>query len=200
MSFKIEEKIKPFLEMDLSKLELEDKTKLFLLLSPPINYGIKKAMSKFHSLPLEHHDLMSYAWIAFDELLQVYQAKNIKKKFIWSVIDAVTWKCIDACTKYINNRHKVLNMSLSNSIKQEHLENIVSEEDYMGYNFAIEEIIDLYFKNCNDKLAKPIFEMYIRNVPKKHIFTKFNISRNKLKKIIEKTTADLKKIIEPLID
>lgn len=32
MSFKIEEKIKPFLEMDLSKLELEDKTKLFFVI------------------------------------------------------------------------------------------------------------------------------------------------------------------------
>ncbi|XWT77947.1 hypothetical protein V2P68_00090 [Mycoplasma capricolum subsp. capricolum] len=89
-------------------------------------------MSKFHSLPLEHSDLLSYAWIAFDNLLKVYQVKKIRKKFVWSVIDAVSWKCTDVCTKYMNNRHKVLNMSVStSSIKREIIENI-KDENYQN--------------------------------------------------------------------
>nr|VZR75710.1 hypothetical protein MF5294_00743 [Mycoplasma feriruminatoris] len=157
-------------------------------------------MSKFHSIPLEHQDLLSYAWIAFDELLKVYQTKNIKKKFVWSVIDAVSWKCTDVCAKYINNRHKILNMSLANSnISLEILENIPAET-YKEFNYVIFEMVEIYFKKHKNKLAKPVFEMYLDNVPKKQIFTKFNISRNKFKKIIDDTINDLRTIIGPFLD
>ncbi|MCK8461429.1 sigma-70 family RNA polymerase sigma factor [Mycoplasma capricolum] len=194
------EPIKHFLNKDLSKLSLEEKTNLFVLLLPPINFAIKKVMSKFHSLPLEHSDLLSYAWIAFDNLLKVYQVKKIRKKFVWSVIDAVSWKCTDVCTKYMNNRHKVLNMSVStSSIKREIIENI-KDENYQNNGMPLQEIVDTYFENSNEKLAKQVFEMYLNNCSNKEICKKLDLSRNKFKKILKTTIDDLRNIIRPLLD
>ncbi|CBV67630.1 Putative uncharacterized protein [Mycoplasma leachii 99/014/6] len=51
-------------------------------------------------------------------------------------------------------------MSVStSSIKREIIENI-KDENYQNNGMPIQEIVDTYFKNSNEKLAKQVFEMY----------------------------------------
>ncbi|ADR24077.1 conserved hypothetical protein [Mycoplasma leachii PG50] len=100
----------------------------------------------------------------------------------------------------MNNRHKILNMSVStSSIKREIIENI-KDENYQNNGMPIQEIVDTYFKNSNEKLAKQVFEMYLNNYSNKEICIKLDLSRNKFKKILKTTIDDLRSIIEPLLD
>ncbi|WP_236607885.1 sigma-70 family RNA polymerase sigma factor [Mycoplasma putrefaciens] len=152
--------IQRFLKKDLKDLTESEKLELFEILQPAIRFAIKKALSKFYKVPLEFQDMMTYAWFAFDDLLKKYQTKNIKKKFISSVIDAVTWKCTDACVKFINNKHKVLNISVYHSPtkREDEINKIAS--NYFPINTGWNDVVEKYFKNCDEPLAREIFSIY----------------------------------------
>lgn len=192
-------KIDYFLNKDFRSLTESEKLELFQILEPPIKFAIKKALSKFYKVPLEFQDMQSYAWMAFDDLLKKYQTKNIKKKFVSSVIDAVTWKCTDACVKYINNKHKVLNNSVYKTQENNLKEDNVKEMSYSEFTMGWEDLIEKYFQTTEEPLAREIFYMYANEVSKTEICDTLDISRNKFTRILRKTISDLQELAKPLL-
>ncbi|CBV67629.1 hypothetical protein [Mycoplasma leachii] len=178
----------------LFELSLEQRTKLFSELLNPINASIKKAILEFHPLPLEYQDLLFYAWLTFQEILNKSKAKKFNGELLLKVLEAIKSKCIEVCVKNIKNYYKNLNFSIATcslSYKKTNKSTILNSEN----NLTIQEIVDTYFKNSNEKLAKQVFGMYENIFSQKEICATLDISKNKFNIIIKNTIRDLQKAI-----
>ncbi|ATZ16698.1 hypothetical protein JN01_0080 [Entomoplasma freundtii] len=186
------EQIQNYLKDNVSDLSLEEKYLFFQKLEIPINYAIAKVLRKFHTIPLEKEDFTSIAWLAFDEVLRKYQPTLTHKSFITYVIDNVYWKAMDYACKFVNNKHKILNLNNVNLSWQENQNlNVADSQEWMTQIF-----LEDYFRQAKIPTQnKDIFMDYLYNVPLVDIREKYQISRHKLKQTLEKTIADLERII-----
>ncbi|WP_434334560.1 hypothetical protein V2P43_00085 [Mycoplasma capricolum subsp. capricolum] len=178
----------------LSELNLEQRTELFSELLDSINASIKKAMLEFHPLPLEYQDLLFYAWLTFQEILNKSKTKKFKAELLLKVLGAIRSKCVEVCAKSIKNCYKKLNFSIATcslSYKKPNKDTILDSKS----NITIQEIVDTYFENTNEKLAKQVFEMYENIFSQKEICETLDISKNKFNIIIKNTICDLQKTI-----
>ncbi|UKS54388.1 sigma-70 family RNA polymerase sigma factor [Mycoplasma feriruminatoris] len=176
-------------EKSLDNLNLEEKTELFATLTDILDFNIRKMMIKFYSVPLRHQDLLSYAWMVFDDLLKVYKSKEFNLKLLLKINNAINLKCIEICTKSIKNQYQDFNISFTtcNLNKNNKLETTNDNQ--------LQKLIDSYFINCKDELAKSVFEMYLNNLSTKEICNKLKISRNKFIKILNKIICDLQNVV-----
>lgn len=178
----------------LSELNLEQRTELFSELLDSINASIKKAMLEFHPLPLEYQDLLFYAWLTLQEILNKSKTKKFKAELLVKVLEAIRSKCIEVCAKSIKNYYKKLNFSIATcslSYKKPSKDTILDSKS----SLAIQKIVNTYFENSNEKLAKQVFEMYENIFSQKEICATLDISRNKFNIIIKNTICDLQKTI-----
>lgn len=187
-----DEQFKHYLTHNLTLLTIEEKYDFFKKLEKPINYAISKVMQKFHTIPLEKEDFASIAWLAFDEVLQKYRPTLTHKSFVTYVIDNVYWKSMDYACKFVNNKHKVLNL---NNVRLSWQENVATADDTMQ-EWTTQLFLEDYFaKSHVAEKDQAIFMDYLYNLPLITIREKYQISRHKLKQVLEKTIADLERMI-----
>ncbi|ATZ16857.1 hypothetical protein ELUMI_v1c01290 [Williamsoniiplasma luminosum] len=175
-----------------SETEIHEKYELFAKLEKPIQFAITRVLSKFPSIPLERNDFTSIAWMAFDEAISKFMSMKTRKTMINFVIDSVYWKCMDYAAAFVNNRHRILNF---NVIEYEWIENENTIENFSS-ELTMKIAIDDYFESSeNDEMAKIFFQEYVSGTTYVEISKKYEISRNKLKRILNKTISDLSKML-----
>ncbi|WP_026389790.1 sigma-70 family RNA polymerase sigma factor [[Acholeplasma] multilocale] len=188
------EQFSHFNKIGLSNLCEEDKVRLFKIYEGPVEYAINKAFMKFKSLPLEKSDLELAAWSAFEKSLQIFNTKKLRKNFLSFLVDAIYWKCMDACVTYINNRYKVLNQALEMFVEQDG--NNPQYQDDFATNISNEDCLRKYFAQTNEEFAEVIFRKYVEGHSRKSICDDLNISRNRMTRILEKTITELRPYFE----
>lgn len=185
---------------NIENLTTNEKYKLFTKFKPSIIFAIKRAYQKFDSIPLEIQDLEFYAWEAYDDLLKIYHKRKMRKSFTSCLVDAVYWKTLNVCSKYVTNKHKVVNncmrapnfmhedYNLNKIYRDENQTNIIND---IGWNHLLEN----YFLSHKSDLQKKIFLAYVNQTNVTQIARQEGISLSKAKTILHNVIKDLQQII-----
>ncbi|AAT75636.1 unknown protein [Mesoplasma florum L1] len=181
------------------KLTLEEKYKLFNSNKARIYFAIKKAYSKFDSIPLELEDFEFYAWEAYLDILDKYYDRNMRKSFESCLVDAVYWKAMNVCAKFVTNKYKIMNqgMRTSNFMSDEYKEmiNNISVEENSYDEIGWTQLFEQYFAKNTDKMPKQVFTLYIYGMSFVEIAKELNISSAKVRNTFYKVLPEIRQVV-----
>lgn len=137
----------------------------------------KKIKKIYETIPLEAEDLVSFAYLKLLESKNKLEYFSIKLEkgnidiFFRKKIISYMW---NYCHSYTNKKHQILNNIMNNNFESNEIILNNKEENYFH-----EELFSFLNKDEFDIM----YEIYINKRKRKDLFKKFNISKNKLKKI-----------------
>ncbi|PPE05068.1 hypothetical protein EELLY_v1c07560 [Entomoplasma ellychniae] len=185
---------------NIEKFSDDEKYKFFKELKPVVLFAIKRAYNKFDSIPLEIEDMEYYAWEAYNDLIKIYYKRKMRKSFTSCLVDAVYWKTLNICSKYVNNKFKIVNNCMRNaSLLNDdyhlninyHDENQTELIDNVGWN----DLLDKYFSKFKTDLERRIFNEHVNGTHLTKIAKQEDISISKTKSTLQKIIIDLKEVI-----
>ncbi|PPE05862.1 sigma-70 family RNA polymerase sigma factor [Williamsoniiplasma lucivorax] len=178
--------------LDWNAINFEEKYEIYKQFEQPVHYALNKVFKKFPAIPLEKSDYTSIAWMAFDEAITKYAAMKTTKTLLSFVIDSIVWKCTDYAATFVTNHHKMLNLSTLGYVW---CENIGDKDDGI-HETTMKMVLEDYFSLPeNDEQAQVLFEEYVLGTTQTEMVKKYDITRTKLKRVLDKTISDLSKIL-----
>ncbi|AVN60295.1 hypothetical protein CG007_01515 [Mesoplasma entomophilum] len=181
------------------ELTMEEKYKLFNSHKARIYFAIKKAYSKFDSIPLELEDFEFYAWEAYLDILDKYYDRNMRKSFESCLVDAVYWKAMNVCAKFVTNKYKMMNqgMRISSYIAEEYKEmiNNISVENESYKEIGWTQLFEQFFAKTTDQIPKKIFTLYIYGMSFVEIAEELNMSSAKVRNTFYKVLPEIRQVV-----
>ncbi|ASZ09035.1 sigma-70 family RNA polymerase sigma factor [Mesoplasma chauliocola] len=182
------------------KLSVEEKYILFNSYKPRIYFAIKKAYDKFDSIPLELEDFEYYAWEAYLDILDKYYDRKMRKSFESCLIDAVYWKAMNICAKYVTNKYKIVNQCMRKSIYTDenyksYIESTFTSENYYYDEIGWCQLFEQYFSQNKDKLQKQVFTLYLYGLSFVEIAEELKISAARARNNFYKVLPEIRQVV-----
>lgn len=124
----------------------------------------------------------------------------MRKSFESYLVDAVYWKAMNVCAKYVTNKYKIVNhcMRASNYMNENYkciLENKYIKNCYSYSEIGWSQLFEQYFAKKDDKLSKKIFTLYIYGMNFVEIASELKISAAKARNTFYKVLPEIRQVV-----